>query len=126
MTTGLNESHTVRIADRLLDKRDLKARTSLDISTIYRKMKAGTFPQPVRIGRRRVAWRESDVAEWQHNLEVGTRFPSEALVSRYQRLREKPHRTEPGGRDHPNRSAQHREGARRGSSPRHQTAPLRK
>lgn len=126
MTTGLNEPHAGRIADRLLDKRALKERTSFDISTIYRKMKAGTFPQPVRIGRRRVAWRESDVAEWQHNLEVGTRFPSEALASRYQRLRETPHRTEQSGREPRNRSTLQREGARRGSPQRHQMAPLRK
>lgn len=66
-------SQAVRTADRLLDKWAIEERTSLDISTIYRKMKAGTFPQPVRIGKRRVAWRESDVAEWLSKLEVGTR-----------------------------------------------------
>jgi prophage regulatory protein len=36
--------------------------TSLDITTIYRKIRAGDFPKPVRVGRRRVAWRESDIA----------------------------------------------------------------
>lgn len=111
MTTGLNESHSIRVADRLLDKRELKDRTSLDISTIYRKMKAGTFPQPVRIGRRRVAWRESDVAEWQRNLEVGTRFPSAALASRYQRLRDRTeHRQNDGNRSTLARGAARRTG----------------
>lgn len=62
------------VMDRLLGKRALEERTSLDITTIYRKMKAGTFPQPVRVGRRRVAWRESDIAAWQAGLEVGTRL----------------------------------------------------
>jgi len=66
-------SQVVRTADRLLDKWAIEERTSLDISTVYRKMKAGTFPQPVRIGKRRVAWSESDVAEWLSKLEVGTR-----------------------------------------------------
>src|SRR5258708_6563662 len=60
-------------AERLLDRRAVEERTSLDITTIYRRMKAGSFPQPVRVGRRRVAWRESDVAEWQDRLEVGVR-----------------------------------------------------
>jgi prophage regulatory protein len=46
--------------------------TSLDITTIYRRMAAGTFPQPVKVGRRRVAWRTSDIVQWQQNLEVGT------------------------------------------------------
>lgn len=62
-----------RNPDRLLGKWALEARTSLDITTIYRKMKVGTFPQPVRVGRRRVAWRESDVAAWLSSLEVSTR-----------------------------------------------------
>jgi predicted DNA-binding transcriptional regulator AlpA len=37
-------------------------------------MKVGAFPQPVRVGRRRVAWRESDINAWQAGLEVGTRL----------------------------------------------------
>jgi prophage regulatory protein len=61
-------------ADRLLNKWAVEKQTSLDITTIYRKMKAGTFPQPVRVGKRRVAWRESDIAAWQAGLEVGTRL----------------------------------------------------
>ena len=60
-------------ADRLLNKWAVEKQTSLDITTIYRRMKAGTFPQPVRVGKRRVAWRESDIAAWQASLEVGTR-----------------------------------------------------
>jgi prophage regulatory protein len=61
-------------AERLLDKWAIEDRTSLDISTIYRKIKAGTFPAPVRIGLRRVAWRESDVVKWQQNLVQGVAF----------------------------------------------------
>jgi prophage regulatory protein len=62
-----------RVADRLLNKWAVERETSLDITTIYRRMKVGTFPQPVRLGKRRVAWRESDIAAWQASLEVGTR-----------------------------------------------------
>lgn len=36
-------------------------------------MKADTFLRPVRVGRRRVAWRESDIAAWQADVEVRTR-----------------------------------------------------
>jgi prophage regulatory protein len=57
---------------RLLDKHAVEKMTSLDITTIYRKMSAGTFPQPVRVGRRRVAWRTSDILQWQQELQVGT------------------------------------------------------
>jgi prophage regulatory protein len=59
---------------KLLDKWKVEEMTSLDITTIYRKIKAGDFPKPVRLGRRRVAWRESDIAAWQTRLEEGTRL----------------------------------------------------
>lgn len=59
---------------KLLDKWKVEEITSLDITTIYRKIKVGDFPKPVRVGRRRVAWRESDIAAWQTRLEEGTRL----------------------------------------------------
>ena len=74
MNPAVNASVRFPRSDRLLNKWAVEERTSLDITTIYRKMKAGTFPQPVRVGRRRVAWRESDIATWQAGLEVGTRL----------------------------------------------------
>ena len=72
--TGAAARAAVVNKPKLLDKWEVEDVTSLDITTIYRKMKAGTFPQPVRVGRRRVAWRESDIAAWQADLEVGTRI----------------------------------------------------
>ena len=74
MNPTLNSPTSAPRADRLLNKWAVEKQTSLDITTIYRKMKAGTFPQPVRVGKRRVAWRESDIAAWQAGLEVGTRL----------------------------------------------------
>jgi len=67
-----SKPETPRDDRQLLDKHALEKMTSLDITTIYRKMSAGTFPQPVKIGRRRVAWRTSDIMQWQQQLEVGT------------------------------------------------------
>ena len=49
----------------MLDKFEVERRTSLDITTIYRQMKAGKFPRNVKVGKRRVAWRASDIAEWE-------------------------------------------------------------
>jgi prophage regulatory protein len=72
MTSGTNAERGT-YSDRLLGKWAVEERTSLDITTVYRKMKEGTFPQPVRVGRRRVAWRESDIAVWQKGLAVGVR-----------------------------------------------------
>lgn len=38
--------------------------TGLSRSSIYDMMARGDFPKPIRIGRRAVAWRESDIAAW--------------------------------------------------------------
>lgn len=38
--------------------------TTLSKASIYRLLKGGRFPTPVRIGERRVAWKLSDVMSW--------------------------------------------------------------
>ena len=45
-TTNEPARRTGRRADRLLNKWAVEQQTSLDITTIYRKMKAGTFRSP--------------------------------------------------------------------------------
>ena len=50
--------------ESLLRRPAVQARTGLGRSMIYRYVKEGRFPAPVRIGNRAVAWRESDVSAW--------------------------------------------------------------
>ena len=38
--------------------------TGLGRSTIYRMMAQHSFPQPVRLSRRLIAWRRSDLDQW--------------------------------------------------------------
>jgi len=38
--------------------------TGLKKSTIYAGAKNGTFPKPVRVGSRAVAWRSDELAKW--------------------------------------------------------------
>ena len=47
--------------DVLLTRREVERRTGLSRSTIYRKMRDGTFPVPLKISERAVRWRESDI-----------------------------------------------------------------
>lgn len=47
--------------DKVLD------RTGLSRSTLYRRMKAGTFPQNIKISERCAGWRESAVEDWLRN-----------------------------------------------------------
>jgi len=50
--------------EKLLPQRSVTQVTSCSRTTIYRGVRAGTFPAPIRITERRVAWRESDVQAW--------------------------------------------------------------
>lgn len=52
------------MAEKLLRRPEVEARTGLSRSTLYAWMKCGNFPQPVKLGARLVAWRESDVSNW--------------------------------------------------------------
>jgi len=42
-------------------------------TVIYERIKAGTFPKPVQIGPRAVAWDEQELAQWQENLPRGVK-----------------------------------------------------
>jgi len=56
--------------ERLQRRPDVEARTGLSRSTIYDWMKRGEFPQPVKLGTRLVAWRESDITAWLESRET--------------------------------------------------------
>lgn len=53
------------MTEQLLRRPDVEQRTGLSRSSIYRMMDEGDFPRPIRIGRRAVAWRASDLERWQ-------------------------------------------------------------
>jgi prophage regulatory protein len=48
----------------LARRQQVEQLVQLSRSTIYAAVKAGTFPPPVRIGARAVAWRVSEVEQW--------------------------------------------------------------
>lgn len=52
------------MTEKLLRRSDVESRIGLSRSTIYDWMKRGQFPQPVKLGERLVAWKESDIAAW--------------------------------------------------------------
>lgn len=45
----------------------------LQRTAIYGRIKAGTFPKPVQLGPRAVAWDERELAEWQGGLTRGVK-----------------------------------------------------
>ena len=50
--------------DRLLRRSEVEFRTGLARTSIYRLMRAGKFPTPIRVGIRSVRWPESEIERW--------------------------------------------------------------
>ena len=50
--------------ERLLHPLVVQDRTSLSRTTIWRLIRHGNFPQPIRITNRRIAWSEAAVSVW--------------------------------------------------------------
>jgi predicted DNA-binding transcriptional regulator AlpA len=53
-----------RHSGALLHVRTVCALAGLSASSIYRKVAAREFPEPVRLGRRCTRWRAGDVTAW--------------------------------------------------------------
>ena len=62
----------------LLRCAEVVQRFGIDKTQIYRLMRAGDFPPPVRIGRRSVRWRREDLDRWVASRPTAT--PGEAPV----------------------------------------------
>ena len=58
------------MTQKMLRRSDVEVLTGLSKSSIYAWMKRGDFPQPVKLGTRLVAWRESDIAAWLESRET--------------------------------------------------------
>ena len=50
--------------DRLLRRPEVERRCQLGRSTIYRLMRVGQFPTPIKIGPRAVRWSEREIERW--------------------------------------------------------------
>ena len=56
--------HAAQVADALLRLKTVEAITGLSRSTIYSKLKEGSFVEPVRLGARCTRFRAGDVQAW--------------------------------------------------------------
>lgn len=57
----------MRQPDRIIRFETVRARTGLSRSTIYRKIKEGTFQAQMKISTNGAGWRESDINRWVAN-----------------------------------------------------------
>ena len=58
---------TTDTPDRILRLKTVLDRTGLSRATLYRKIRAGTFPPQYKLAERCCGWRESEVALWLGN-----------------------------------------------------------
>ncbi len=50
--------------DRLLCRREVEQRVGLAASHIYRAMRRGDFPAPIRVGVTSVRWHAREIEQW--------------------------------------------------------------
>ncbi len=48
----------------LLSRRVLLKQVPFSSATLWRTIAAGDFPKPIRIGKRRVAWLQTEIDDW--------------------------------------------------------------
>ena len=53
---------------QLLRVKDVERELGISRTTIWRLVKAGAFPPPLRITSKAIAWRRSDIEAWQEQL----------------------------------------------------------
>ena len=56
-----NKPTTKPTRDILLRLQEVLQRLPISRASLYAGMRTGLYPQPVRIGKRTVAWKESDI-----------------------------------------------------------------
>ncbi len=48
----------------ILRRKTVEGRVGLSRSTIYQRIKEGTFPRPINLGNRAVGWLEHEINAW--------------------------------------------------------------
>lgn len=53
---------------RLLRAQEVCERIGVSRTTLWRKVRDGNFPQPVRLGENSVGWFSHEIADWEQSL----------------------------------------------------------
>ena len=73
------------MANRILKRPEVERLTGMSASSIYAKMRAGTFPAARRLGPGSVGWLESDLDAWMEALPAAD--PADTVQPRPRRVR---------------------------------------
>ena len=56
---------------QIIRRKDIEERLKISRSSIYAMMSQDEFPKPVRLGRRAVGWKSTDIEKWLQDLQDG-------------------------------------------------------
>ncbi len=84
--TGNPTERRTKPPTRFLRLPEVMKRTGLSRSTIYVRVAAGRFPQPVALGGRAVGWIEAEVDEWVRERIAESRFDGDQARERGEAL----------------------------------------
>ncbi len=73
-----DEYETIDYDEVLLPIKDVRRRSGLSTSAIYRRMDAGSFPRPLQLGGGIVRWKQSELVAWMRSLEPSAAAHEEA------------------------------------------------
>ena len=59
---------------RFIRRPEVQSLTGLSRSGIYARTREGTFPAPIRIGERAIAWLETDIHQWMADRVAASRI----------------------------------------------------
>ena len=62
---------TTNISTRLLRLPSVLAKVAMSRTELHRRITAGTFPKPLKLGMRTVAWTEASIDDWIKSLTEG-------------------------------------------------------
>ncbi len=68
---------------RMLRPPEVMARTGLSRTTIWRRVRAGTFPAPTQLGENSIGWLESEITTWLTNRPRVTYAPVPTPEARF-------------------------------------------
>ena len=72
VTTAHFSEPSIAVSERFLRLPAVISMVGIPRSTLYEKVASGSFPEPVRIGGRCIAWRLSSVTSWMNTRPVAT------------------------------------------------------
>ena len=63
----MQQKETLMIEKKIVRFKELRKIIPLSRTSIYRKVKDGVFPKPIKLGTLAIGWLESDINEWIEN-----------------------------------------------------------